>query len=337
MKDFIDDNVQNKFIEDDVKIKKFQFMSCNNYTTIHGIMWIPENEIQAILQISHGMAEHIERYDEFARYLARRGILVVGNNHMGHGDSINSEEDLGYFSVPIKGMKKKDREQNNSSANVVKDLLHITKVVKKHYSGLPYILLGHSMGSFMARRFLMEYGKELDGIIIMGTGNQRKLTIKAGYAMTKILTLIMGERHRSKLIDKMMFGAYNRRIEKPESQNDWICSDTETLKKYNNDKLCGFMFTLNGIEAILSTLKYITNPANIKKIPLEVKMLITSGMEDPVGNYGEDVKYVYETYKDHGVENIYMEMYKDCRHEILNEKIRAKVYRDIFQWIDERF
>lgn len=150
-------------------------------------MWIPDRDVEAVLQISHGMAEHIDRYDEFARYLAARGILVVGNNHMGHGNSIVNKDDLGYFAIPIKGMNKRKAENYSSSADLVKDLVHITKTVKKHYPGVPYILLGHSMGSFIARRYLMEYGNELDGIIIMGTGNQPEAVVNAGLAITKCL------------------------------------------------------------------------------------------------------------------------------------------------------
>lgn len=325
------------FTEDDIRIKRFNFLSSNKYTEIHGIMWIPRGEILAIVQISHGMAEHIERYDEFARYLVRRGILVVGNNHMGHGDSINSKEDLGYFSIPIKGLGKRALTNNDSSANAVKDLYHITKITKKHYPGIPYILLGHSMGSFLARRYIMRYGNAIDGAILIGTGNQKNSTINTGLLLTKLITAIYGERHRSKVLNKMMFGTYNRKIKKPKSENDWICSHKETIKKYNEDELCGFLFTMNGIEALLSTLKYITKQENIDKIPNDIRMLILSGMDDPVGNYGEDVTYVYEKYKSHGVEDIEMKLYKDCRHEILNETIRAKVYRDIFDWIEERF
>lgn len=322
---------------DGIKIKEFVFLSSNMYTDIHGKMWIPDTKIKAIVQISHGMAEHIDRYDDFARFLAKNGILVVGNDHMGHGKSINSEDDLGYFSIPIKGLHGKRRENYSSSALAVKDLCHITKIVKKHYPGVLYILLGHSMGSFLARRYLMQYGKELDGIIIMGTGNQSALKIYTAKMLNKVISLIKGERYRSKLLNKLMFGAYNRKIKNHKGDNDWVTSDKEKLKEYDSDNRCGFVFTMNGIEALLSTIQYIINPHNIAKIPTDVKMLIVSGTDDPVGDYGEAVKEVHKVYSEHGVESITIKLYEECRHELLNEKVRNIVYKDILDWIEMHF
>lgn len=324
-----------KVCEDGIKIREFQFLSSNNYTDIHGKIWIPEGDIKAIVQISHGMQEHIDRYDEFARFLAKRGILVVGNSHMGHGDSVNSKEDYGYFSIPIKGMSRQQKIYHDSSANVVKDLYHITKVMKKHYPGVPYILLGHSMGSFMVRRYLMQYGNVVEGAIIIGTGNQPAKLLKAGRMIVNGITMIKGERFRSNLVNEILFGAYNREIENPLSKEDWICSDRETIEQYQKDEKCGFVFTMNGIEALISTMEYIIDDHNIARIPKDVKMLLASGKDDPVGNYGEDIEEIYQRYKQHGVRDIRMELYDDCRHEILNETIRKTVYADLYDWIEE--
>ena len=181
----------------------------------------------------------------------------------------------------------------------------------------------------------MEYGNELDGIIIMGTGNQPEAVVNVGLAITKMLIMTKGDRFRSELIYKMMFGAYNRKIDNPVSGDDWICTNKETLKKYEEDELCGFKFTLNGYEALLSTIKYIINKENIKKIPKDVKMLINAGKEDPVGDYGEAVKQVYETYTAQGVKDITLTLYDGCRHEILNETNKDKVYKDIYMWIND--
>lgn len=318
-----------------IKIKEYKFLSSNKYTDIYGKMWIPDTDIRAIVQISHGMAEHIDRYDDFAGYLASNGILVVGNDHMGHGKSINSEEDLGYFSIPIKGLHGKVKENYSSSALTVKDLYHITKIVKKHYPCVPYILLGHSMGSFLARRYLMQYGEELDGIIIMGTGNQSALKVYTAKAINKMISMIKGERYRSKILNKLMFGAYNRKIENHKGDNDWVTSDEEKLAAYESDDKCGFVFTMNGIEALLSTIQYVIKPKNIEKIPTDVRMLIISGTDDPVGDYGEAVKQVYEEYSVHGMTDISIQLYDECRHELINEKVRDMVYKDIIQWIED--
>ena len=320
---------------DRVRTKTFHFLSANMYSEIYGKMWIPEGNIRAIVQISHGMAEHIERYGEFAEFLAGNGILVVGNDHMGHGKSVQSEDDLGYFAIPVKGMSRKKREQYSSSAQTVKDLLHITKIVKKHYPGVPYILLGHSMGSFLVRRYLMECGEEMDGAILMGTGHHSSKEVCMGRIVNKCISLIKGERYRSKILNRILFGAYNRRIENKTGKSDWVTSDEKKRTEYDNDKRCGFIFTMNGIEALLSTLHYIVKPENIEKMPTNIKMMVLSGNDDPVGNYGEGVKKMYQEYVRHGISDISIKLYDECRHELLNEKIKDVVYKDIFDWIDE--
>ena len=318
-----------------VKVKEFEFLSSNQYYMIHGKMWIPERNILAVVQLSHGMSEHIDRYDEFARFLAQRNILVVGNDHMGHGSSINTEDDLGYFSIPVKGISKSKRERYGGSHLAVQDLHKITRMVKKHYPGLPYVLFGHSMGSFLARRYMMEYGKELDAAILMGTGNQPKAEIDFALLLCEFIALIKGERHRSLLFHKLMFGSYNKRIRKPVSSHAWITSDNEELRKYEEDEKCGFPFTMNGIRALMSTIRYVEEPKNIEKIPRELKVLVLSGAEDPVGDYGKQVKQVYGDYLKQGVEDISVKLYNGCRHELLNEKLKDIVYEDIYRWLDE--
>ena len=320
--------------DDEIRVKDFEFLSSNKYYMIHGKMWIPKKDVLAVVQISHGMAEHINRYDEFARFLAKRNILVVGNDHMGHGKSINTKDDLGYFSIPIKGLYGKRKEEYSSSGLAVKDLRHITKIVKKHYPGVPYILFGHSMGSFLARRYMMEYGSELDGAILMGTGNQSKAQVNFAMLLCDIVSLIKGERYRSRTFYKLMFGMYNKKIKNHTGNNDWITSDSEKLKIYDDDENCGFVFTMNGLKALFSTMQYIQKDKNIEKIPTDIRTLIMSGNDDPVGDYGKQVKAVYESYIRHGMEDISIKMYDDCRHELLNEKVNDIVYRDIYEWID---
>ena len=320
--------------QDGVIVKDFEFMSTNQYYMIHGKMWIPEKNVLAVVQLSHGMAEYIARYDDFARYLAKRNILVVGNDHMGHGQSVNTEEDLGYFSLPVKGISRNKKEKFGGSSLAVKDLYKITRMVKKHYPGVPYILFGHSMGSFLARRYMMEYGKAIDGAILMGTGKQSEGILLAGQMLVSLVTLFKGDRYRSVLLHRLMFGGYNRKIRQPASFNAWITSDNEQLRKYEEDEKCGFMFTMNGLRALFRTIQYIQTPENIAKIPTDLKVILMSGAEDPVGDYGRQVKAVYEDYVRQGIKDINVRIYAGCRHELLNEKIRNVVYEDIYEWID---
>jgi len=304
-----------------MKNSTFTFQSSNNTNTIHGVIWAPKGEPKAILQIAHGMTEYIERYDEFAQFMVDNKILVVGNDHIGHGKSVDSKEGWGYFA-------KKD-----GSACVVEDMHHVTKIMKKKYPDTPYYLLGHSMGSFMVRRYIMNYGQELTGAIIMGTGNQPLPMVIGGKALVKIETLAKGEKYRSKLVEIIMFGAYNKRIKDAKTPCDWLTTDKAIVEKYLNEPSCTFIFTLNGFDSLLDTILYIMKKRNIDKIPKDLPILLTSGEEDPVGNYGKDVQTLYKKMIKTGIHNIDLKLYKGCRHEILNEVTRQTVYKDILEWI----
>lgn len=299
----------------------FFYPSSNEIDDIHAVMWKPEHDIRAIVQISHGMIEHIERYEEFASYLVGQGFLVVGNDHMGHGKSIISQQEWGYFS------------SQDASAKVVQDLYLLTRKIKKKYPHLPYFLLGHSMGSFMVRRYLMTHGKLLDGAIIVGTGNMPPSAIKGGQLLVKFLTLALGERHRSRLMNNAIFGLYNLRFKPGRVTSDWLSRNQENIARHDQDEACSFLFTLNGYKTLFSTLEYIEKPSNIEKIPHTLPLLFISGEEDPVGNFGKDVRKVYTIYRKSGIEDISIRLFPHDRHEVLNETDRAVVYEEIHKWL----
>lgn len=312
---------------ENIRISNFSFTSYNGISKVKGKIWEPK-EVKAVVQISHGMAEHIERYDEFARYLASKGIMVVGNNHLGHGSTAENEEEFGYFKTSDKGI-----DNASSSYTVVRDLLRITKNIKKRVGDVPYILLGHSMGSFLARRYFIQYGKMLDGIIIMGTGNQPFLKVLSGRMVLKTLNLIYGDTHRSKLFNYLMLGSYNKGIENPSSENSWLSENELNVLNYDNDKQCGFLFTINGFNTVLSTVSFIEKKKNIKRMPKDVPMLLISGKEDPVGNYGKDIIKLQDIYRKAGILQVDLKLYDSYRHEILNETGKEQVYADIYNWI----
>lgn len=306
--------------------KTGSFPSANGKNKIHTVIWEPDREQfetpKGIVQISHGMVEYIERYHELAEYLNSKGFLVVGNDHLGHGQSVLSEDDWGYFS------------SEHGSRMVVEDLHHLTCIMKKRYPGIPYFLLGHSMGSFMARRYLMQYGRELDGVLLLGTGNQPIAALYLGLALVHIGEKIFGERYRSKWIQKLMFGQYNKRIQNPKTANDWVTSDQEILDQYNRTPACRFIFTLNGFKVLLTTLLYIEDKRHIRNIPKDLPIFLMAGKEDPVGNYGKAVEQVYRIYKKAGIECVDMRLFDHCRHELHNEVNREEVYRCIGSWLE---
>ena len=289
------------------------------------VIWKPQdnNKIKAVLQISHGMIEFIERYDEFATYLVQNGYAVVGHDHLGHGSTVSNQEKWGYF------------VEKEASKTVVEDVYRVTCKAKETFPGTKLILLGHSMGSFIARRYLMTYGKELAAAIIMGTGSQPKLTLFAGKLVIKIWKLIYGDKHRSKFIEKVMFGTYNKRFSDNSMGKEWLTKDEEIRKWYCNEPGCSFLFTLNGYQMILETLGFIQRQTNIDKIPKNLPIYIVAGKDDPVGNYGKGVEHVYNVYKRTGIKDISIRLFENDRHEILNETDRLMVYKDILTWLDQ--
>lgn len=302
-------------------MKEVYIPSTDGKNKLHVVIWEPNIQVIGVVQISHGMVEYIKRYDEFARYLNQYGILVVGNDHLGHGETAKTDDDWGYFC------------SDNMSETVVEDLYKITCFAKKNYPDVPYFLFGHSMGSFMARRYIMTYGNELDGVIISGTGNQSGSVLKAGKIMVSLTKLFKGDRYRSRMLKNMFFSKFNARIPNVRTSNDWLTKDEAIVDKYNADKYCTYSFTVNGYRTLLEVLSFIQNENNIEKIPKNLPVFLIAGEEDPVGNYGKAVKNVYEIYEQAGIEDISIKLYKDDRHELINETDKEDIYEDIRGWM----
>ena len=313
--------------KDMIKQETKAFKSSDGITDIHVVVWYPDEEKYkeplGVIQISHGMIDHIERFSALAEYMADRGFVVAGNDHLGHGDSVVSKNKWGYFS-------KKD-----SSHNVVNDLYHLTKIMKKKYPGLPYILVGHSMGSFMARRYAIEHGSELTGLVILGTGNQPSVMVHGGLAAAYLVGFIKGDEYISTFLKYLMFGSYNKRIANQRTDNDWITSDETIVDEYNADPKCSYTFTVNGIKGLLSTIKFIKKKSNIAKIPRNLPVIMASGLEDPVGGYGRDVKKLYKLYTKY-IDDVELRLYEDCRHELHSEKNKEEIFKDLYRWINNK-
>ena len=302
--------------------QEFYYPSRDGKTQIHAIEWIPEGEMKGVLQICHGMVEYINRYDEFAEFMAGHGYYVTGHDHLGHGKSIQTEEDLGYFNE-IRG-----------NQYVIGDIHKLRELTMKKHPGVPYYMLGHSMGSFLLREYLTMYGTGLAGAIIMGTGYQGALVLNAGQLICRVLEAFKGWKYRSKFVDNLSFGSYNKKFEPAETTKDWITSDKERKKKYVEDPLCSYMFTLGAYYQMFEGMKVLTRKDSIARIPKELPILFVSGEDDPVGAFGKGVIKVYEKYKSAGIHNLSIHLYKGDRHEILNEVNRKDVYEDLRRWIE---
>lgn len=302
--------------------KTFYFPSANGEQPIHAICWLPgyDKKIKAILQISHGMAEHIERYDNFARFITHYGFAVYANDHIGHGLSVNLKSAYGYFG------------SSNGRKHIVEDMHQLTLIAKKEHPGKPFFLLGHSMGSFLSRKYTTKYGSELTGAIYMGTGNGDPF-LKIGILLSRLLTTIKGPTSTGNFLDRLAFGQFNKRIPHPVSQYDWLSVSKENVQNYLSDPLSGFTFTNSAFYELFSLINEVTNKNWAKQIPHNLPILLIAGEEDPVGNYGKGIIQTANLLKNAGVKHITIKLYKNMRHEILNEKNKSDVYEFISHWL----
>lgn len=302
--------------------EEFYFDSRDGEHRLHAVKWIPEAQKPVcVVQIIHGMTEYVDRYDEFADYLAKRDILVVGDDHLGHGKSVREGETYGYFC------------REDAATVLVRDEHRLKKMTQEQYAGVPYIILGHSMGSFILRNYLTRYGSGIDGAVIMGTGMLSKPMLYAGTALAMIQGAVFGDTHPCRLIEKASFGAYDKPIRAKGEPGNWLSRNEECIRKYADDPLCTFTFTANGYKALFRLIYNLYDTERLKKMPKKLPVLFVSGEEDPVGNYGRDVRKVFRSFQDIGMERVQMKLYPRDRHEILNELDREEVYGDIYRWI----
>ncbi len=314
-----------------MKKQELRFKSNDEKSLIHAVIWTPDNfnedegensDIKGVLQITHGMVEFIERYEDFARFMTENGFIVAGHDHLGHGKS-SDEKDWGYFA------------EKNPSDILVKDMHKLRRYLSKRYEGYPYFMLGHSMGSFLLRKYLSNFGEGLSGAIIIGTGSKNTAEVSFGKKICRILALKYGWHHKSRFVHKFAIGMYDSHFDEDEN-NCWITKDKEILSEYNANPACSFVFTLNGFYGLFDTIYYINKPSSINAIPKDLPILIASGDKDPVGDFGKGTKKAYETYAKAGIIDITLKLYENDRHEILNETDRDIVYNDILAWISER-
>lgn len=325
-----------------VKRKETKILSSNGKNKLHVVVWEPQCEIKAVLQISHGMIELIDRYDRFARYLASYGIVVAGNDHLGHGKTALNKEELGYMNA------------YDGSRTIVSDLHRVTVCLKKAYPNVPFYLMGHSMGSFMARRYLTEYGFDkrrpsaytpgasLDGFICMGTGSQPKPLLMVAKTVAAAEKYLKGERHRSNLLAFLSFSTYifgippftiQNGMKRWRTEKDWLSRDTRQVDAYIANPYCQFIFTVKGFETLFNTIAFIQKDENIDRIPNNIPVLFTSGEKDPVGHYGKDIRRLYQLYRSRISTDVSCYLYEGARHEVLNELEYEKTFADIKDWL----
>jgi alpha-beta hydrolase superfamily lysophospholipase len=290
---------------------------------IHGCRWEPAGEPVAVLQIVHGVAEHVYRYAEFASFLAEKGILVVAADHMGHGLSIGDGEAVGIF--------------RGGWFKALADVHRLFLYIRKENPDIPYILLGHSMGSFLARSFLCRYPDSgICAAILSGTAWMPRAVINSGKAAATLVGKRKGMETPSKFLNDMMFGSYCNRIENPRTPSDWLTRDEKIVDDYVADPLCGFTITPGLARDMMTGLRYIQEPANLAKMCKTLPVWFIAGEEDPVGGYGSGVKRAAKEFQKAGMEKVSLKLYPQCRHEILNELNKEEVFDDVLTWLKEQ-
>ena len=305
--------------------EEFSFVSADGKTKIHGVRWRPEGEPRYIVQLTHGMVEFIDRYAGFAEYLNGKGVLAVGHDHLGHGDSVTTKDDWGFFA------------KDNPSGVLVEDMHAVRVMTQRQYPDLPYFMLGHSMGSYLLRKYLAFHGEGLAGAVIMGTGFVPPATASMGLALCKTIALFRGWHYRSASVSKLVTGGGSYKqfdATGTQPERSWLTRDTAVVNWYYKEPRCTFLFTLNGYRGLLEAVQFDGKPENAEKLPKDLPLLLISGGQDPVGDLGEGVKKAEAFYRAAGVRDVTLKLYPEDRHEVLNELNRDEVYADLYDWFE---
>lgn len=297
--------------------------SSDSKNLLNTVVWEPDEGAKAVLQLVHGMAEHIERYSDFAEYLTNYGYIVIGHDHLGHGKTAKSKNDLGYFA------------DENGDEIVIDDVYRVTQYARETWPELPNYILGHSMGSFFVRQYLTQYSSDVHGAIIVGTGWLPKVLADMGVMLAKREIKKHSPHYVSKMLVNMSIGQYNKAFQPARTPCDWLSRDMNNVDAYMDDPLCGFDFTAGAYKDLFTVIQKIASNNDLDGIRKRLPILITSGEEDPVGGTKACNKLINQYYMA-GLQNSNLKLFAYDRHEILNEIDKSMIYLYIKNWLDNR-
>lgn len=306
------------------KMREFTYPSADGHHRVHAVEWLPDQGApRAVVQLVHGISEYILRYDPFARFLAEHGFAVVGHDHLGHGKTAGPGE-YGFLS-----------EQKGWDF-LAEDVRALRLAAGDRFAHLPYFLLGHSMGSFVARTYLIRWPGTVDGCILSGTGQESPLLVSLGKLLCTLIGGLRGPRAVSRLVTALSLGAYNKQFKPNRTPSDWICRDKAVVDAYVADPLCSFFPTVGMNRDMMGGLQLIAKPENLKRMDPDTPVYFFSGDRDPVGQNGAGVKKVAGFFRDAGVKDVTLKLYPGGRHEMLNEVNKEEVYADTLAWLEGR-
>ncbi len=303
--------------------KELTYLSCDGVNSVFAEIFAPESgDIKGVVQLSHGMIDHTGRYLWLAERLTEAGFVFAGNNHLGHGRTAHSPSELGFFA------------ERDGYKLVIEDIKKMNEILHEEYRGLPLVLFGHSMGSFIARLYTVKYPDTLDALVIHGTGGKNPAA-GAGKALVSLLRFFFGGHHRSKLVTAVAFGSYNSHYDKSEGANAWLTRDIARVADRDRDPYTSYIFTLAGYHDLFDLLSRSNEPSWFKAFPKGLPTLIMSGGDDPVGGYGKGVREVHSSLLREGASALVLKLYEGARHELFNETNRDEAADDLIAWINE--
>ncbi len=306
-----------------MKIQHNTFLA-GDKKNVHYYQWSPEDrsDVRAIVQIAHGMAEHAGRYGRFASFLVENGFAVFANDHRGHGKTAGIPEQVGYF------------ENGNFWESAILDMHTLGEIATTKYPGKPRFLIGHSMGSLLARDYISRHGNELGGVLLSATGGDPGLLGLIGLLIARVEALFKGRKNPSPLLNSLSFGKFNQPFKPNRTDFDWLSRDENEVDKYVADPLCGTVFTTGFFIDLIKGVHKINSFKTYSATPRHLPIMLMAGDKDPVGDMGKGVTQVFNFYKNNGLENVILKLYKECRHEILNETNREEVFEDVLDWLE---
>ena len=304
--------------------KEFYFDSTTGKNTLYAVSCVPDCAPRGVVQIAHGIADHIDRYRDFMQFLAENGFAAVGNDHLGHGKSIRGIEEQGFFA------------EENGWDYAVADMDKLHDMMSAEFPGIPYVMFGHSMGSFLTRTYVIKHPNKYDAVILSGTGHQVKPMVESGYALSCAAAKLYGTHKFGTTLNNIAFGAYNNGFDEVRTEFDWVCGNPDAVDKYIADPFCGFVPRIGLFKDMMGGIKFITDMDNIKKMNKTKPVMFFSGDRDPVGENGKGVLRAYKAFCDAGLTDVFMRLYPGGRHEMLNERNNADVYKDVLDWLNEK-
>lgn len=307
-----------------VTVNQFTFLSSNGKNNVFVRECVPAGEIRGVVQIAHGIAEHSARYLPFMEFLAQNGFVAVANDHLGHGRTIADESELCFFA------------EENGWNLVVEDMDRLHRVEAAKYPDAPYFIMGHSMGSFLTRTYIIQHPQGLKGAVISGTGQNPGVVVAAGKLMANQEIRKHGAKYHSEKLDKLAFGNYTKGYDHVRTPSDWLTRDEKIVDAFIADPLCGSVASAGLFRDMMGGLQYIWKSENLERMNKAMPVYFFAGDKDPVGGNGKNVEKVYRRFLKVGMQDVRLKLYPEGRHEMLNELNKDEVYADVLNWLESK-